>query len=71
MGNMIRDWKSFEQWENELIASEPADHERNVKIFEAMIEYARHLGVWPPADPLEGIEVDIEIARIINALPPD
>ena len=64
---MIKDAKYFEEWENQLIAAEPPDYQRNLRIFEAMLEEARLLGVWPPRDPLEGIEVDIRIARILNS----
>jgi hypothetical protein len=33
-----------------------------------MYREAVALKVFPPADPLEGIEVDIKIARIINSV---
>jgi hypothetical protein len=32
-----------------------------------MLELARALHAWPPADPLEGLEVDLQLARAINA----
>ncbi len=68
---MIKDAKYFEQWENQLIASEPPDYKKNLEIYEAMIEHARLLGAWPPADPLEGLEVDVKIARVVNAIRDD
>jgi len=37
-----------------------------LRIFEAMWKEAMLLGVLPLKDPLEGIEVDIRIARILN-----
>ncbi|GAG97925.1 unnamed protein product [marine sediment metagenome] len=37
-------------------------------IFEAMWKEGMTLGVIPPKDPLEGIETDIRIARILNCL---
>jgi hypothetical protein len=64
---MIKDAKYFEEWERRLIASEPPDYERNLRIVEAMVAEARALGVWPPQDPLEGIEVDIRWAKALNA----
>lgn len=36
------------------------------KLFAAMWEEAITLGVFPPADPLAGVEVDIRMARILN-----
>jgi len=65
---LIKDAKYFEEWERTFIASEPPDYERNLKWFESMIEHARALGAWPPSDPLEGIEVKIKVARIVNGI---
>ena len=45
---------------------EPPDYFRNLRIFEALYQEARSLGVLPLKDPLEGIEVDIHLARVIN-----
>lgn len=42
------------------------DFWRNLQIFAALYEEARFLGVFPLKDPLEGIEVDIRIAKVIN-----
>ena len=41
--------------------------EEALKLFEAMWQEGMDLGVLPPKDPMEGIEVDIRIARILNA----
>ena len=68
---MIKDAKYFERWERELSASEPSDYLANLKILEHMVDHARKIGAWPPPDPLQGIEVDIEIARVVNALRAD
>jgi hypothetical protein len=38
-----------------------------LRIFEALYEEAKQLGVFPLKDPLEGIEVDIRLARALNA----
>jgi hypothetical protein len=65
---MIKDPAGWQAWEDELIRSEPADYQRNLRIFEAMYEHARGLGVFPPKDPLEGIEFKIKFARDLNAL---
>jgi hypothetical protein len=72
-GNMIammKDAKGFEEWENQLIASEPVDYLSNLRTIDEMVELARGLGVWPASDPLEGIEVDLKVARVINGLRP-
>jgi hypothetical protein len=52
--------------EARLAASEPASLERGLRIADALAEEARALGVWPPADPLEGIEVDVRVAGALR-----
>ncbi len=64
---MIRDGKAWTEWEAQGPLSEPADFHRNLRLVEAMYQLARTLGAFPPADPLEGIEVDIRRSRILNA----
>lgn len=53
-------------FEKEQMLREDPDHQRNLRIAEALYDHARRLGVLPPEDPLEGIEVDVRLARIIN-----
>jgi hypothetical protein len=65
---MIKDVQFFRKWEQDLISSTPIDYEQNLRIFEAMIEEARLLRVWPPSNPMEGIEIDIKIAKAVNAV---
>lgn len=59
---MIRDPEGWRAWESASLAAEPPDYERNLRWYAAMLELARELKVWPPADPLEGF--DEELARI-------
>jgi hypothetical protein len=63
---MIKDRDFWEAWEAQYIASEPPDFRRNLQSFEAMYEYARSLGRFPPADSLDGLESRIELARVLN-----
>ena len=53
-------------FEQEQIHHSPAHHQRNLKIVEALWEEARLLGAWPPPDPLDGIDVDLRLARALN-----
>lgn len=46
--------------------AEPPSLARALAIVEALVEEARALGVWPPADPLEGIDVDVRIAGALR-----
>lgn len=54
--------------QRELIRSRKVDYEENLKIFEALYREAISLGVLPLKDPLEGLEVDIMMARVINGV---
>ncbi len=65
---MIKDKKLWEKFEVEFTRNENLTIEQKFKILEAMLEEAKSFGVWPPKDPLEGIEVDIKLARAINAI---
>lgn len=63
---MIKNPEILEEFEKELIASEPPNYEKNMKIYEAMWREARALGVFPGKNLLEGIEGDIRIAKILH-----
>ena len=65
---MIKNREKFEQFERELIRSRKADYQANLRIFEALYREAVLLGALPLKDPLEGLEVDIMIARVINSV---
>ncbi|OFW41575.1 MAG: hypothetical protein A3J28_11695 [Acidobacteria bacterium RIFCSPLOWO2_12_FULL_60_22] len=66
---MIKDVALWEAWELEYLRNEPVDFARNLALLDAMYEWARSLGVFPPADPLEGLEVKIQMARVLNHVP--
>lgn len=61
------DFARLAAWERERTRGVPPDHARNLRIAEALLAEARSLGVWPPEDPLGGIDVDIRIARAVNS----
>ena len=63
---MIKNSDILERFEREVIRKEKLSFGRALAIFEAMWKEGVNLGVLPPKDPLEGIEVDIKIARILN-----
>lgn len=65
---MIKNPDILEQFEKQRTREEKLSFEEALKIFEAMWKEGVNLGVLPPKDPLEGIEIDIKIARIINCL---
>lgn len=65
---MIKNPDILERFEREVIRKERLSFKHALAIFEAMWKEGVNLGVLPPKDPLEGIEVDIRIARILNCL---
>ena len=67
---MIRD-EEFRRFEIEILRNEKLDIKKKFKIVEALYEEAVTLGVFPLKDYLEGLEVDIWIAKVINNVPKD
>jgi hypothetical protein len=63
---MIRDRQALEEFERALSRSTKPDLTKNLRIVNAMYEEARHLGVFPPKHPMDGIETVIKIARVVN-----
>jgi hypothetical protein len=64
---MIRNPDYLWRFEREWVARDIIPHERALDILDAMWEEGIALGVLPPKDRLAGIEVDIQIARILNS----
>jgi hypothetical protein len=65
---MIKNGRVLRVFEDSFARSEGRiPQEKAFKIFSAMWQEAIHLGKIPFSDPLEGIEVDIKVARIINS----
>ncbi|HJS67385.1 MAG TPA: hypothetical protein VJ760_08675 [Nitrospiraceae bacterium] len=63
---MIQRPELVQAFERALIRGTPLSYARNVEIVEALCQEARQLGVWPPADPLDGIDTDVRLAKAIN-----
>jgi hypothetical protein len=63
---MIKDSGLLEKFEREELKKEKLDYRSALRIFEGMWREGMALGVLPLKDPLEGIEVDIRIARMLN-----
>jgi hypothetical protein len=67
---MIQNAAVWEEWESQAIRSEPPDFKRNLALLEAMYEHARRLGAFPPADPLEGLDIKIRLAKVLSVSEP-
>jgi hypothetical protein len=70
-GKVTRDWQLLHEFERKLISKNRPDPIKNLRIVEAMYEEGRQLGIFPLKDPLEGLETDIRIARVINLVRED
>ncbi len=64
---MIRDAEALKRFEDSVIREGQLSHQQALSLFEAMWQEGVALGVLPPKDPLEGIEVDMRISRIVNS----
>ncbi len=65
---MIENRDSLRRLEREFLARDGTGHAHKLAILEAMWKEAVHLKVIPPLDPMEGIEVDIRIAKVVNSV---
>jgi hypothetical protein len=64
---MIRNFEYLNRFEKEWIAQHKLPYEQALRLVESMWQEGVALGVLPPENPLEGIEVDFRIARILNS----
>ena len=65
---MIKNPDLLKKIEDEFIRNEGRlNHSQALKLFSGMWIEGIRLGVLPPKDPLEGIEVDINIAKVLNS----
>lgn len=58
----------FRKFEIEFIKKEKVDLEKNFHLVEALYQEAVTLGVLPSKNPLDGIEVDLKIAKVVNSV---
>lgn len=65
---MIKNSSILKEFEDSLIRSDvKPSYSLSLKIFESLWNEGVKLGALPLKNPMEGIEVDIEIARILNS----
>jgi hypothetical protein len=64
---MIKDVEALQRFEDSLNRGSKMSHPQALRLLEAMWREGITLGTLPPKDPLEGIEVDMRIARIVNS----
>lgn len=65
---MIANPKEFQKFEKDLGRKSKTDVAKNFRIVEALYREAVALGVFPLKNRLEGLEIDIKIARMVNGI---
>lgn len=63
---MIKNRRLIQNFETDLIKNEKTDVRKNFQIVEAMYHEAVELGIIPMNNPLDGVEIDIKIAKVVN-----
>jgi len=63
---MIRNQEFYRQFEEAYLKSNNLSRSKAFALVESLWEETKSLGIFPMKDPLEGIEVDIRIARVLN-----
>jgi hypothetical protein len=65
---MIKNPEIVKQFEDSFLMYEGRlTYDQSMKIFTSMWKEAINFGILPPKDPLEGIEVDIRVAKVLNS----
>ena len=65
---MVKDVQKLDRFEKEFLRLRKPDPAKNFRIIEALYDEAVALGAIPLKDPLNGIEVDIKIAKVVNSV---
>jgi len=64
----IRNPAILRDFERRLTASESADFRANLRMVDEMYRYARKLGKFPGPDLMEGVDLNIRLARVLRSV---
>jgi hypothetical protein len=65
---MIKNPKKLREFEQNLIIEDKTSISQKLRLLDALFEEARALRIFPLKDPLEGLETDIKVAKVINSV---
>jgi transcriptional regulator with XRE-family HTH domain len=65
-GKDVRKRSELQRFEHDFLREEKVDIVRNFDIVDALYKEAVTLGIFPLKNPLDGIEVDLKIAKVVN-----
>ncbi len=63
---MVKNAHLLEELDRQDAREHPLTIEQKYAILNAMYDYARKVGAFPPQDPLEGLEVDLRLAELLR-----
>jgi hypothetical protein len=63
---MIRNRHILEAFERDLMSRARPDIGRNLRILDGLVKEAVTLGVWPPKDPMAGMDWKIAFVQRLN-----
>jgi len=64
----MRTPSELSKFERDFLRNEKVDIARNFHLVEALYKKAVSLGIIPLKNPLDGIEVDLKLARVVNSV---
>ena len=56
------------KFETDLLRKDKINHGKNIRTVDSLYKQAVALGAFPLRNPLEGIEVDLKIAKVVNSV---
>jgi len=65
---MVKNKEELQKIENEIIKKEKVNVLKNFALIEAMYKEAVFLRVFPMKNTLEGLEIDLKFAKVINSV---
>jgi hypothetical protein len=65
---MIKNPKKLREFERILIIEDNTDIRQKFRLMDALFEEARALKIFPLKDPLEGLDTDIKVAKVVNSV---
>lgn len=66
---MVKNTSKLRAFEDDYMRRDKPNFWQNLQLIDQLYEEAKALSVFPPQDPLTGLDIDIKIARVINSVP--
>lgn len=66
---MVKNTSRLREFEDNYIRRDKPDLLRNLQLLDQLYKEAKALSVFPLQEPLEGLDIDIKIAKVINSVP--